>query len=221
MEKTAKKDKKEKSQPPSYTFKYLLKARPSVSTIILTSSPLSSSLGLGAFPEASKIGTISCTKTVGNVKTTLSIATLYHSNAFLYINTNEKLRPEFSIDFIESLIAEGLFQGHAVIFDSICESEYVGDKRSRIKNIYSKAAGQASDLDPGNSLKGVVAAALIAGEVHGLNVRCIVGIPESYELNIENLRIFQTATEEISLNVNWLNGIHRYEQEKFKHQIYS
>lgn len=221
MEKGSKKDKKDKTPPPSYSFKYLLKSRPSYSTVILTASPLTSSLGLGAFPESSNIGAITCTKTSGNVRTTLSIATVYHIPSFLYVSTNEKLRPEFSINFVESLISEGLLKGSVLVLDSICESEYVGDKRTRIKNIYSKVSGHASNLDSGNSLKGVVAATLIAGEVHDLNVRCVIGVPESYELSTENLQIFQQVSEEISLNVNWLNGIHRYEQEKFKHQIYS
>jgi hypothetical protein len=214
------KDSEEKTPPTSYTFKLLLKSRPSHNFTLL-SSPSTSHIGLSGFSESSKLGSITCWKTSNGVKTNLMISTLYSANNVLYINTNEKLRPEFSIEFTEFLIKEGLFQGTVTVLDSVCKSDYLGSQESNIRFLHSKTAGYRNDLQPGNSVKGVVAAVLLAAEVHGFQAVVALAVLESYELCVENSNVFEQVFNGLGLDVNWISGINRFEQERFKHQIYS
>ena len=216
------KELEDKTPPPSYSFKLLLKSRPPHSSVLL-STPSTSHIGLSGFPESCKLGSITCWKTVGSLKTFLSIAAVYFQNGVLYINTNEKLRPEFSIEFTEYLVSEGLLSGQVTIIDSASHSDYVGNTSENIKSMSSPATGRSSsnNLDTGNSLKGIAAAVLLAGEVHGLWVRVLLGILPSFELCLENSRVFERVFEELAIEANWLSGINRFEQERFKHQVYS
>jgi hypothetical protein len=216
------KDLEDKTPPPSYTFKLLIKIRPTHSSVLI-STPSTSHIGLSGFPESCKLGSLTCYKTVGSLKTFLSIASIYFRDGVLYINTNEKLRPEFSIEFIEFLVSEGFLTGQVTVIDSVGHSDYVGNISENIKSMNSPVTGRSNlnNLDPGNSLKGIAAAALLAGEVHGLWVRVLLGILPSYELCVENSRVFGKVFEELNIEPFWMSGINRFEQEKFKHQVYS
>lgn len=208
----------------SFSFYSKTKGKGEISKVLVSASTLSSCYGLSLFPELSKIGSIYCTSTESGVSTTNIVASLYKINSVLFINTSEKLRPDSSISFAEFLIAENWLIGEITVLDSFSENEYIGSLHNRVRFIQTTTAKRIKPeegLEPGNSLKGVSAAVIMASEVHKLNSVCLVGITFSYELCEENLRVFSSLSEKLGLESNIPRAISKVEQEKYKHQIYS
>jgi hypothetical protein len=210
--------------PPSvYTFSVVSKLKPQVTKVLVSSSLLSSCYGLSLFPESTKIGHIQCKITISNTTSSLQVASLYYTNSVLYINSNEKLRQEFSLHLAEYLITEKWVLGEVIVLDTICENEFVGSLSDRLRVLKSKRAlnDPYPALDPGNSIKGFSAAVVIASGFHGINAVCFIGITYSYELCHENLQVFYPLSAQLNLESNIPSGISRIEQERYKHQVYS
>lgn len=215
--------KKQEHKPPVYTFTIKPDSRPAYSRILVTTSPVSSCFGLSLFPENTKFATVSVTIENKGPKTSLQIANLYVNNGVLYINASEKLRPEFAVNFVEFLNTAGWLGSEVISLDSTSEFEYVGSLGSRLKCLCSKtwACSCENSLDPGNSFQGLCGALLMAAQVYNYPVKCILGVTSGYELSKENVSIFSSLSNDFGLSCNIIQGITRYEQEKYKHQIYS
>ena len=208
---------------PSYSFTIIPNLKPEIVKVLISSSILTSCYGLSLFPESTKIGHISCKILQASIKTSLQVASLYYSNGILFINTNEKLRSELAIHFIEHLFSSNWINEDIIVLDSINESEFVGNLENRVQYIHinDRLSTNLYPLNPGNSLKGISAAVIMGCEAHKIKGTCVVGVTYSYELCPENILLYSQLNDVFRLESNISNAISRIEQEKYKHQIYS